>query len=176
MLLALLHQAAGQDNVVVQRSRVEAAFLRNFAHYVSWPAEAFANERSPWTVCVMGGNHFGEALENTFRGREEQGRPFEIVRSAGVEQLTSCQIVFVAVENAELRRSILGRLKNRPVLTVGNAPDFLKEGGVIRLVAGERMEMSINLDQARVASLGIPAKLLEVSREVVENGTVRRLR
>jgi hypothetical protein len=36
--------------------------------------------------------------------------------------------------------------------------------------------MSINLDQARRASLGIPAKLLEVSNEVIENGSLRRLR
>jgi hypothetical protein len=44
------------------------------------------------------------------------------------------------------------------------------------LLIGERIEMSINLDQARSVSLTIPAEMLEVSREVVENAAVRRLR
>ncbi len=62
------------------------------------------------------------------------------------------------------------------MLTVGDAPDFLNEGGIIRLRPGERLEMSINLDQARAASLTIPTKMLEISRDVVENGAVRRWR
>ena len=71
---------------------------------------------------------------------------------------------------------MLRRVRDMPVLTVGSADDFLAEGGVIRLQPGERMEMSVNLDQARSASLGIPTKLLEVSRDVMENGVLRRLR
>jgi hypothetical protein len=59
---------------------------------------------------------------------------------------------------------------------VGDAPEFLDEGGIVRLVARERIEMSINLDQARAASLSIPTKMLEVSREVLENGTLRGAR
>jgi hypothetical protein len=82
----------------------------------------------------------------------------------------------VAIANGAQRRATLRRLKDKAVLTVGNADDFLADGGVIRLVPGERMEMSVNLDQARSASLGIPTKLLEVSQYVVENGTLRKLR
>ena len=67
-------------------------------------------------------------------------------------------------------------MKNKPVLTVSNAPDFLSEGGVIRLLPGEHIEMGVNLDQARSASLVIPTKLLEVSSDVVENGALRRRR
>jgi len=59
---------------------------------------------------------------------------------------------------------------------VGHGAEFLDEGGIIRLTAGERIEMSINLDQARAVALTIPSKMLEVSREVVDNGVLRRLR
>jgi uncharacterized protein DUF4154 len=177
LLAALLSPAgaAAQDGVV-ERHRVEAAFLLNFARYVSWPARAFAGENSPWLVCILGENPFDGALEATFQGRKEQGRPFVVVHGAKLDQLPACQIVFVDFPQATERRAALRELKKRPVLTVGRAAEFLDEGGIIRLVAGERIEMSINLDQARAVALTIPSKMLEVSREVMENGALRRWR
>ncbi|MBI5719274.1 MAG: YfiR family protein [Burkholderiales bacterium] len=178
LLAALLPpgRAAAQEPASEKPARVEAAFLRNFARYVNWPAHAFAGERSPWFVCILGDSHFDDDLEATLRGRQEQGRSFEVVRVARLDQLPACQIVFVDFAQASLRRAALAALKRQPVLTVGHASEFLDEGGIIRLVAGERIEMSINLDQARAAALTIPSKMLEVSREVLENGAVRRLR
>jgi hypothetical protein len=82
----------------------------------------------------------------------------------------------VAYQDAARRRAALNGLKNRPVLTVGRAPGFLREGGIIRFQVSDYVEMSVNLDQARSASLKIQTKMLEVTHEVVENGVVRRRR
>jgi hypothetical protein len=178
LALALCVGASGQaqEAAAEQRSRVEAAFLRNFARYVGWPASAFAGERSPWHVCILGDDHFGDALDRTLQDRIEQGRPFTILRDAASDQLASCQIVYVGYESAARRRAALEAFKRMPVLTVGHAPEFLQEGGIIRLTAADRIEMSINLDQARAASLTIPAKMLEVSRDVIDQGVQRRWR
>ena len=178
LALALCVGASGQaqEAAAEQRSRVEAAFLRNFARYVGWPASAFAGERSPWHVCILGDDHFGDALDRTLQDRIEQGRPFTILRDAASDQLPSCQIVYVGYESAARRRAALEAFKRMPILTVGHAPEFLQEGGIIRLIAADRIEMSINLDQARAASLTIPAKMLEVSRDVIDQGVQRRWR
>ena len=175
-LLFFLHLpgSAGQELVTHDPIKVKAAFLRNFAHYVTWPANAFADDRSPWSIGILGSDPFGEVLEKTFKGRTEQGRPFEIFRADTLDKLPPCQIIFVAYKDAAKRRASITQLKNRPVLTVGDAPGFLQEGGIIRFHVGERVEMSINLDQARSVSLKIQTKMLEVSHEVVENGAVRR--
>ena len=170
------HAPAGTEPMTAQRGRIEAAFMRNFARYVAWPTVAFANERTPWTVCIVGDGHFDGALESTFQGRTEQGRGFEIVRAGAANELPPCQIAYIGLEAAAQRRAALATLRKQPVLTVGNASEFMQEGGIIRLLAGERIEMSINLDQARAVSIGIPAKMLELAREVLENGAVRRLR
>jgi len=179
-LAALLHLpglAAAQTLVTSNANQVEAAFLRNFARYVTWPAQAFANDNAPWHICVLGSERFlDEALEKTLRGRVEQGRGFEIFRAASIDQLPRCHIVFVGYDTAASRRAAIQAFKGRPVLTVGDAPEFLDEGGVIRFQVGQHVEMSINLDQARAISLTVPTKMLEVSREVVENGVLRRLR
>ena len=154
--------------------KVEAAFLRNFARYVTWPSDAFSGERSPWNICILGSDPFGDVLEKTIRGRTEQGRSFEILRADALDTLPACHIVFIAHQAAAQRRAVLDELKHRPVLTVGDAPGFLREGGIIRFQVSDRVEMSINLDQARSVSLTIQTKMLEVSREIVENGEVRR--
>lgn len=177
LLTALLPSGvASQASTTENPRRVEAAFLRNFSHYVTWPAHAFADERAPWRICILGEDPFGDALEATVQGRAEQGRPFEIFRAGTLIDLPQCQIVYVAYNTSASRRAALAELKRRPVLTVGDAPGFLQEGGVIRFQVADYVEMSINLDQARAASLTIQTGMLEVSTSVLENGVVRRMR
>lgn len=168
--------AAGEEVGAVNPNRVEAAFLRNFAHYVDWPADAFADARSPWRVCVAGRDPFGEVLEKTLNNRTEQGRPFSIYRGDSPEKLPFCHILFIAFDDPDERRAVLGELKDKPVLTVGTNADFLGEGGIIRFRVNNRVHMSINLDQARAVSLKIQTKMLEVADQVIENGTVHTLR
>jgi hypothetical protein len=167
---------AGQEWVTENPYKVEAAFLRNFSHYVTWPANAFAAPRSPWRIGILGRDPFGDILEKTFKGRTEQGRPFQIFRADTPEELPECNIVFVAYRDPARRRAALAVFRGKPVLTVGDAPEFLQEGGIIQFEVRDRVKMSINLDQARSASLTIQTKMLEVADQVVENGVVRKLR
>ena len=176
LLFCLPFPAAGQAFATAHPSQVEAAFLRNFARYVTWPAHAFAEDRSPWNVCILGRDPFGEVLDRTFKGRTEQGRQFETFRAEELDRLPSCQIVFVAYKQDAKRRAALAELKNRPVLTVGDAPGFLQEGGIIQFQVEDYVKMSVNLDQARSVSLKIHTKMLEVTHEVLENGVVRKQR
>lgn len=171
-MLLLPNHAASQENP----NKVKAAFLRNFAHYVTWPDNAFPDNSSPWHIGILGSDPFGDLLETTFHGRTEQGRPFKVFRANRPDELPPCQIVFVAYQDAAKRRAALIELKDNPVLTVGDAPEFLTEGGVIRFQVTDRVSMSINLDQARAASLTIQTKMLEVSTDILENGVIRQVR
>lgn len=168
--------SAAQENTKADPRNVEAAFLRNFAHYVTWPSGVFADDRTPWRICILGNDPFGKALDNTLDGRTEQGRPFVISRAATIDPLHQCQIVYVAYTVSASRRAALAQLKGKPILTVSNAPGFLQEGGIVRFQVTDYVEMSVNLDQARAASLTIQTKMLEVSNDVVENGVVRKMR
>lgn len=165
-----------QESVAVDPYRVEAAFLRNFARYVTWPPHAFRENGTPWHVGILGPDPFQEFLESTFRGRTEKGRSFEVFRADSLDELPPCHIVFIAFRDAARRQAALSKLKDKPVLTVGESTDFLREGGIIRFQVGKRVRMSVNLDQARFASLGIQTKMLEVADQVIENGEVRKVR
>lgn len=178
-LLLLVHlpgTSAGQELVTTNPRKIEAAFLRNFARYVTWPTSAFSDDHAPWCIGVLGGDPFGEVLEKTVAGRTEQGRGFRLFRADALSELPLCQIVVIEYDDAALRRAALARLRLQPVLTVGEAPEFLAEGGIVRFDVDGRVEISVNLDQARSVSLTIQTKMLEVSREVLVNGAVRRRR
>lgn len=161
------------DLVAHDPSQVEAAYLRNFARYVVWPEGTFADARAPWRIGVLGRDPFGDVLAQMLQGRTERDRAFEIRRAQSVEALRGCQIVFVGYRDAGSRRAALAELHGKPVLTVGDAEGFLEEGGIIQLAVRDTVQMSINLDRARVGALTIQTKMLEVSRAVVENGVMR---
>lgn len=174
LLLCLPCLAAGQEFATADPRTVEAAFLRNFTKYVTWPAHAFTGDDSPWHICVLGSDPFGRKLEETFEGRTVHDRPVEISRADTLTELPQCQIVFVAYKISANRRAALAELQSRPVLTVGDAAEFLQEGGIIRFDVSDHVEISVNLARARSVSLTIQTKMLEISREVVTNGVVRR--
>lgn len=171
-----LSLAVGQTMEAENPNKIKAAFLRNFAHYVNWPSNAFPDSRSPWNVCILGPDPFGEVLEATLAERTEQERGFKIFRADSFDKLPKCQIVYVAYSNSVKRQAALLELRDKPVLTVGDAPDFLQEGGVIRFQVEDRIRMNINLDQARSVSLNIQTRMLEVASGVMENGVLRKTR
>jgi hypothetical protein len=173
-ILLLATPTWGQDAGKATPPRIEAAFLRNFARYVTWPPQAFADDRSPWRICILGNDPFGDVLDETLRGRTEQGRPFVVVRTESPAETRPCHVVFMAVHGGDSRRAALAELANRPVLTVSDAPAFLQEGGMIRFQVSDHVEFAVNLDRTNSASLRIPTKMLEVAQEVLENGIARR--
>lgn len=168
--------AAAQESNAENPNRVIAAFLRNFAHYVDWPADAFNATDAPWRIGILGNNRLGEVVETTLRGRTEQGRPFKVFYADTLQELPPCQIVYIAIRDSGKRRAVLAALKDKPVLTVGEASELLQEGGIIRFRLGTRIQMSVNLDQARSVSLKVQTKMLEVSSEVLDNGVIRKRR
>lgn len=167
---------ASQELATAEPNRIKAAFLRNFAHYVTWPESTFADAHSPWRICILGKDPFDNVLDKTLAGRTEQGRPFEIYRAMALVELPACQIIYISYSDSSKRMAALTALKDRPVLTVGEAPGFLRDGGMIQFQIEDRVELSINLDQTQAASLQIQTKMLEVSYEVIKNGVLRPLR
>lgn len=153
--------------------KLQAAYLLNFAQYVQWPSNAFPTPQSPWQIGILGNDPFGDVLEATFKNRKKKDRPFEIRRARTIEQLPECNIVFVAIKDADLRKTTLSSLKGKPVLTVGASPDFITEGGIIRWwIDEEKLLMQIDNDQARASGLGIDPVLLKlpVVVEVINEG------
>jgi hypothetical protein len=145
--------------------QVKAAFLYNFAQFVLWPATAFTNTTEPFQIGVIGENPFGKALEETVRGETVQGHPIQIVESSRIEKLAGCQILFVSKSEAAHFNEVFSKLDSRPVLTVGEDPDFIQHGGVINFYRdGSKVRFEINPDAAGKSGLRLGSELLTVGK------------
>ena len=139
--------------------QVKAAFLFNFAKFVSWqgvPGQTLV-------IGVAGDDSFGAILEATVRGKTVGGRPFEVRRFASGDQVQGCHILFVSA--SENRRfGDLVRQAGPGVLTVGEAPQFVREGGIVRFYVEEnRVRFQINAKAAEDAGLRIHSQLMSLA-------------
>jgi hypothetical protein len=87
------------------------------------------------------------------------------IRSLGTAALL-CQIVFVTAEANGQAASIVSRLKNSSVLTVGEIKAFAANGDVVNFIVEEnKLRFEINPD-ARQTRLSISSKLLASAKIV----------
>ena len=146
---------------------VKAAFLFNFAKFVAWPDDAFADAKTPLVIGIVGDDPFGAALEELTRGERVDGRPIVLKRLRLEGDTPKCHILFIAGAHGRRLAQLLGALKHAPVLTVGEAREFTELGGVIRFTKQDyRVGFDVNLDAATRGRLRISSKLLSVAGRV----------
>lgn len=144
---------------------IKAAFLYNFAKFVQWPASTLAPQ-APLTVCVIGSDPFGAALDTVDR-KVAQGHELQVRRRARLEEARSCHILFVAESERAAVPAILHAVQGAGVLTVSDIDRFAEAGGIIGLSdVDNKVQFSINLDRAHDDLLQINSQLLKLAKIV----------
>jgi hypothetical protein len=144
--------------------QVKAVYLFNFAKFIDWPPEA---QSGPLTICVAGMNPFGDVLEETLRGETVNDRPLAWRVIPGPEP--GCHVIFVP--HGAATAAYLQAARSTPTLTVGEAPDFLTQGGIINFIleAG-KVRFQIDAKSAERAELRISSHLLRLARTAAGRG------
>ncbi len=144
--------------------QVKAAFLLNFTKFIEWPADAFASDRAPITICVLGDDPFGNALDQIVAGEAVNARKLAIERLRRAPASKACQVLFIGKPEKDYK--ILTGLGNG-VLTVGEGDSFLRNGGMIAFVLdNRRVRFDINQTAVEGGQLKMSSKLLTVARSV----------
>lgn len=155
--------------------QLKAAFIYNFAKFITWPSEAFASPDSPIIIAVLGEDPFGPTLQQTLQGKSVTGHPIQIVHIASGEPISACHILFVARSEKERLIGTLERVAGRPVLTVGDFDRFAHRGGMINLfIEGKAIRFEINANATERAGFKVSSKLgglgVIVRGDVVKGG------
>lgn len=172
LLASLSCVGATLDSDGVER-QIKAAYLFNFAKYVTWPSRVQADqETTPLRMGVVGDPVFAEDLKKAVAGKKIGGSPFEVLTLAPHDDLGQCHILFVGAAEQNRWASILAKLGKAHVLTVSDMDRFTERGGIVRLFARPhpvRQERTvlfqINADAARAAGLKVSSKLLQLSKD-----------
>ena len=157
---------AAEDGASLEQ-RVKAAFLYQFASYVEWPAQSFAQPDTSITIAVMGAEPLAAELRQLSAGRTVGGRKMEVRQVRPGETLAGIHILFIGgAENARLAQLVQGA-KQRPVLTVTEADGALNQGSMINFIIVERrVRFEVALDAVEKSGLRLSSRLLAVAQQV----------
>jgi len=143
---------------------IKAAFLFNFAKFVEWPLEAFAEPTSPFVIGIFGENTVADDFERTIRAKTVNNRSFIIKEIGFLPEARNCHILFINSSEKKRFSEIFESLRGVSVLTVGETERFVETGGIINFVKeSDKIRLQINEDAAKSAGLKISSKLLSLA-------------
>ncbi len=144
--------------------QIKAVYLFNFVKFIEWPADA---DSRPLTICVADQNPFGDVLAETVRGEKVNERP--LVARVIAEPEPGCHVVFVP--QAAPAAVYLRAARGHPILTVGEAPGFLKQGGIINFIVEDgKVRFQIDQNAAERVELRVSSHLLRLARSPDRRG------
>jgi hypothetical protein len=143
---------------------VKAAFLYHFTKFVEWPPSAQAEE--PFRICTLADDVFTAALDRTIAGESAGQRPLVQVEPRSIEEARRCAILYVGTRYSDQGTPLLAAVRDLPVLTVGEGPEFVKQGAIGFLLENNRVRFDISLRALQRSGLKASSKLLRVARTV----------
>ena len=167
----VFHTALASGQTKATELQVKAAYLYNFGKFVRW-TEAGGASDARFTICVLGKDPFDGALDSVVSGESIAGKPLAVKRVADRSSVTGCRVLYVSGSEARRFSSLLQELRRMPILTVSDAPDFLRQGGIIQFVTtNDRVRFEVNLPAAQDAGIQLSSELLKVAVKVVGSDT-----
>ena len=163
MLVALIlpAQARAQDLA----DKLRAAFIYNFAKFVTWPPSRMNADEQVIRLCVLGDAPFARLLAATVGGKTAGSHPLEVIDAQQSDQLVDCHIAYFP-DLSDDRQSIMAQQQAQQVLTV-HQESAVNAAGVVRFyLEDRRIRLEINNRAAEAADLKISAKLLALARVV----------
>jgi hypothetical protein len=146
---------------------VEAAFLAKFGGYVEWEKSVFASPTSAITLCIVGKDPFGNALDSVIAATRIDGRPIVLRRLQSISRGSGCQILFAGGSDTQSVAQALDAVRGEKILTVTDAEMARDVAGIIEFVVKDnRVRFDIDLKAASANGLTISSKLLSIALAV----------
>jgi hypothetical protein len=166
-VVAFRLNAAEVTGKLAREYDLKAAFLFNFAHFVEWPAGAFADTNAPIVIGILGDDPFGPLLDKIVEGETIQNRRLIIKRSHQVEDLKNCHVLFICKSEKGHIDQILDSLGDASIFTVCESEGFARRGGITNLfLQGNKVRFEINAQTAHRKGLKISSQLLALGANV----------
>jgi hypothetical protein len=145
---------------------VKAAFLYRFGSFVDWPTGAFADDRQPLLICIIGHDPFGSTLDRLVAGQTIEGRALSVRRLAAADPDAGCHIAYLGGSPSQSVGAAAHALAGAPVFTVAESA---APGVVAQFVLwANRVRFRIDARAAATSRLRISSKLLNLAVEVTQ--------
>jgi len=146
---------------------VKATYLYNFGRFVDWPPKVTQNQSGSFSICVLGQDPFGPALNATLSDETVAGKRVVAKRVPTPQDAVNCRVLFISSSEHARLKQILMTLADASVLTVSDLPQFTQRGGMVQFILeGNRVRFEVNLAAAEHAGLSLSSELLKVAMNV----------
>lgn len=160
-------RTAAADTDRASLGDVEAAYLYNFGKFVRWPDDP---SHGPMLICVAGKDPFAQTVAHLVTGERLNDRLLQVRNPDRADAVQGCSILFVGAGQRAQLDSYLAAASGKPILTVGDSPDFLARGGIVQFVFEENhVRFAVNLNAANRNGLSLSSQLLKVAVSIVGN-------
>ena len=163
--VVMIPTPSGADETAAQREdALKAAYLVNFIRFVEWPPGTADEEL---TVCFLGGTGVRQALASGIEAKRVGPRRLTVRSLDADASRADCHVVYV-----DSTASSEAGEPTSPALTVSDAADFVRRGGMIQLFTEQnRLRFNINVENAHRAGLRISSALLQLASAVERKGS-----
>lgn len=147
--------------------QVKSTCLVKFLPFVVWPKGALKSNE-PYIVGVLGEDVYGRDLDDAAKGGVG-GRGIVLKRGKTLNDIGNCHVVVISPKLSDKERdAALAQLKQDKTLTVGDAPGFVQNGGMIEMsIINKKISFDINNTVAKQTGLTIHANLLKLAKSVI---------
>jgi hypothetical protein len=174
-LLLATPVANAQDDGLNREYPLKALFLYNFGGYIEWPEGTFADKQIPFVIGVLGSAPLDETLNQIAAQKKIGERRIVIEHYKTPGDIKNCQILFVPAAIPQQQQiKAIEAVRSRPVLTVGESPNFAAVGGDINFfVQDNKIRFEINVEATKQQQLKVNSKLLAMAK-IVGNPPTRQ--
>lgn len=148
--------------------QVKAAYLHKFPDYVQWPAGAFAGPDSPMVVAVAGADDVYVELQGLAQSHPP-GRRMKVLHLSRPDPGTPVHLLYIGKDFARELPAWIAAYRDRPVVTVADAPRGLEAGAVMNFVeVGDRVRFEASPAAAGRTGVRLSSRLLGVAERIVK--------
>jgi len=145
---------------------VKATYLYKFGPFVRWPDNAFKTSTSPFTICLLGRDPFGEQLDRLVQGAQFGARAIAVRRLDTGTPRAGCQVLYINAPPTTVANTIK-QVKGLPILTVTEVEHAAAPPGIINFVIqGNRVRFEVDNRAAAENALVLSSKLLSLASSV----------
>jgi hypothetical protein len=139
-------------------SATKAAMVYNFIRFTAWPDSRFSSPSDRVVLCVDPDTPLAASLQG-IAGQPVGARTLEVRLTSRIDR--SCHAAFIGAQNAS--DGYVSSLRDKGVLTVGEAPGFIRSGAIQLVTIGRQVRFEVSQRNALTAGAHLSSNLLRLA-------------
>ncbi len=172
LLSVALEGVAQSPGRRLEEYQVKAMYLGHIGAYTDRKDGAsFLDSAQVYRIGVVGKNPFEQFLTQVYASQTVKKARVKVVFPRTPEEAQECQMLFISRSEADRLEEILGWVKSRPVVTVGDTRGYAQRGVMVNFILEKDLvNWEVNLGSLRKSSLVMDPTFLDLAVRRIEGG------